>query len=74
MRGEDYSRWQANAVVTGSPPHARGRPDLAHEFLVSLRITPACAGKTKTYKRSSNELSDHPRMRGEDGSSNGAPV
>ena len=51
----------------GSPPHARGRPELDKGALREMRITPACAGKTLAAVGGGDGCGDHPRMRGEDG-------
>ena len=68
MRGED-GRWRTSrGSCTGSPPHARGRRDRRIRRSHCRRITPACAGKTRTSSRRPTCLKDHPRMRGEDGS------
>ena len=74
MRGEDVGSMQNAPIVEGSPPHARGRRRWEFCWILSRRITPACAGKTTSASIPGAMYSDHPRMRGEDGSSNGAPV
>ena len=66
MRGEDDYSDQSKYLIEGSPPHARGRPERDHRPLGVVRITPACAGKTVRTASLSLDLSDHPRMRGED--------
>ena len=48
MRGEDRERSTLSARCRGSPPHARGRPSQLRRLAFSCRITPACAGKTRT--------------------------
>ena len=66
MRGEDTKPGRPRLSKLGSPPHARGR---RLEFLQDerrSRITPACAGKTFCIEPKSDNLVDHPRMRGED--------
>ncbi len=45
-RGEDGSAALMRSSVSGSPPHARGRPALAHRHAAHARFTPARAGKT----------------------------
>ena len=66
MRGEDIMvEWRSRAS-TGSPPHARGRPDRQTVAGNPLGITPACAGKTPHHSHPSRTIRDHPRMRGED--------
>ena len=66
MRGEDAKLPGFAAIMRGSPPHARGRPDADGEDKVRIRITPACAGKTRRAGMDTRPIADHPRMRGED--------
>ena len=66
MRGEDPPLRRRPRQVKGSPPHARGRPIQRRSNLRSLRITPACAGKTSESSLPESARRDHPRMRGED--------
>ena len=66
MRGEDPSGRCGHAVISGSPPHARGRPERQPVPLVVKGITPACAGKTGRGTVREPSAPDHPRMRGED--------
>ena len=66
MRGEDRFFLCFRAESQGSPPHARGRPSHLLCGMLSHRITPACAGKTRSAHRESRRRRDHPRMRGED--------
>ena len=46
MRGEDFIPKSRALYVWGSPPHARGRLCIRHDFTLFEWITPACAGKT----------------------------
>ena len=66
MRGEDRWLILARRVLSGSPPHARGRLTRITGNNPLTRITPACAGKTSPTPRGRAAGSDHPRMRGED--------
>ena len=66
MRGENASYNNLPNTGFGSPPHARGRLVQVVHCLVSVRITPACAGKTDAVGQAAAGVSDHPRMRGED--------
>ena len=66
MRGEDRSLVFVLSFVSGSPPHARGRLREVYDRVQPLRITPACAGKTRTLGNRMTNIPDHPRMRGED--------
>ena len=50
----------------GSPPLARGRLKNSRHNLTSLRLTPACAGKTKPLGPHRWFMRAHPRLRGED--------
>ena len=66
MRGEDATSALSRARSAGSPPHARGRRVREMSRSETVRITPACAGKTRSLICPCCPLSDHPRMRGED--------
>ena len=66
MRGEDHLPTRKDFSTSRSPPHARGRLVQVVHCLVSVRITPACAGKTDAVGQAAAGVSDHPRMRGED--------
>ena len=66
MRGEDRMPRNLINPLTGSPPHARGRPGGFAFRAVEKRITPACAGKTAGASSPQVRTTDHPRMRGED--------
>ena len=66
LRGKDF-RWQINrSTIGGSPPLARERR-IGKLFVIdTVRITPACAGKTKQKLEPAHPLWDHPRLRGKD--------
>ena len=66
MRGEDRSLRGLLETPRGSPPHARGRPGMISATINTMRITPACAGKTGSQRPGRRAFRDHPRMRGED--------
>ena len=66
MRGEDHLPTRKDFSTSRSPPHARGRPTTLFCRLSGGRITPACAGKTRSGRTLSRQRTDHPRMRGED--------
>ena len=55
-------RW---LMVTGSPPHGRGKVAQYVAYCWALRITPAWAGKSAQLQRSPPLTQDHPRMGGE---------
>ena len=46
MRGEKFRPPPHPQSASGSPPHARGKEFILIKFLPSIRITPACAGKS----------------------------
>ena len=66
MRGEDVHVDIGTTHLSGSPPHARGRPQFPKYGEFTGRITPACAGKTHFFSLEKVIYGDHPRMRGED--------
>ena len=71
MRGEDVFRRFTMLFQEGSPPHARGRRSSRYSSARRVRITPACAGKTRFRGGGRCRGTDHPRMRGEDTSPSG---
>ena len=72
MRGEHGFPKRLRSLGTGSPPHARGAQ--RDRLLAGLggRITPACAGSTRSTGARGYIRSDHPRMRGEHGATSAA--
>ena len=74
MRGEDPLGGSDGSLGCGSPPHARGRLYAALLAAGTLRITPACAGKTGWCPHTRRRPTDHPRMRGEDGQGGQDPL
>ena len=46
MRGEYPETFASPQTHAGSPPHARGIRDNLMSLIISLGITPACAGNT----------------------------
>ena len=50
---------------TGSPPRMRGKVELGIKAHVFHRITPAYAGKRKSYSKHKKHHRDHPRVCGE---------
>ena len=46
MCGKDLVSIVAPALIVGSPPRVRERPDWAQGLVEEAGITPACAGKT----------------------------
>ena len=65
MRGEYTPVRLCPFYDVGSPPHARGIPELVKDDDAKPGITPACAGNTRHVKPSFPSAWDHPRMRGE---------
>ena len=58
--------WRSIWLETcGSPPHMRGKRDKFKQYVGSLRITPAHAGKTSQVHRWHSRRPDHPRTCGE---------
>ena len=47
LRGEDRDKHFKDIDTSGSPPLARGRLRLNNTIFNSVRLTPACAGKTE---------------------------
>ena len=67
MRGEKPLARRISFRVIGSPPLARGKVSEIKNLHLSIRITPACAGKSpRGFVRCSGG-GDHPRLRGEKG-------
>ncbi len=52
MRGEEGLAFPPLVMRNGSPPHARGRAAKIVGEMLEVRITPACAGKSCTSRRS----------------------
>ena len=65
MRGENWWPTATPACHKGSSPHARGKRTLHSEYQYSLRLIPACAGKTGCISNRAVPVGAHPRMRGE---------
>ena len=55
MCGKDKVRFYHSSVFSGSPPHVREGPLDLIVVVESLRITPACAGRTGTHTQIVNE-------------------
>ena len=65
LRGENVRPLENLVIFQGSPPLARGKLSADEWRLLEGRITPACAGKTRTTGWITRILRDHPRLRGE---------
>ena len=72
-RGEDHPRVcgenrrdaPLKSIKSGSPPRVRGKQKGAERVKVTVRITPACAGKTRPRGAYVPGRRDHPRVCGE---------
>ena len=65
MCGEKLQQRQAGQAQAGSPPHVRGKVGTHTARKIAAGITPACAGKSFSFLRSTIIRLDHPRMCGE---------
>ena len=63
--GEKVRPWSSRGLDRGSPPRVRGKGIQQRNCWVTMRITPACAGKRRALPRSQPALGDHPRVCGE---------
>ena len=68
--GENVYRPRQHPEPLGSPPRVRGKPADSGSIVVLLGITPACAGKTTSLLCKALITWDHPRVCGENSSSN----
>ena len=64
MRGGNRSDADMVAVLPGSSPLARGKPEVSGTRNPSRRIIPACAGETRYGSAHRRAHQDHPRLRG----------
>ena len=65
MCGEKTAITRLLKANQGSPPRVRGKGIQQRNCWVTMRITPACAGKRRALPRSQPALGDHPRVCGE---------
>ena len=63
--GENFDMIVVDELSSGSPPRVRGKRHLRAALAASMRITPACAGKTRRGKLRHRFIADHPRVCGE---------
>ena len=63
--GEKSSPLGTKFCVKGSPPRVRGKEEFLMSFVIALRITPACAGKSWRRFQCRPPPEDHPRVCGE---------
>ena len=65
LRGEQAFGCRGGYGAGGSPPLARGTGPASVSCRAFCRITPACAGNRAPCAFRRRQLSDHPRLRGE---------
>ncbi len=65
VRGEHTQSPMTGSNRTGSAPRARGTPFLGGAEIPADRISPACAGNTRTAPAAPPPSADQPRVRGE---------
>ena len=63
--GEKGCRDTATGKIRGSPPPVRGKASSSSRQRASLRITPACAGKSPRQRLVRRGEGEHPRLCGE---------
>ena len=63
--GEKLCHISHHIAPKGSPPRVRGKVETALGIFLSIRITPACAGKRTGVKSADCVRWDHPRVCGE---------
>ena len=63
--GEKFGLPSATLYALGSPPRMRGKGPAGQILVVSVGITPACAGKSRSQPRLPCTGRDHPRACGE---------
>ena len=63
--GEKFLRLVQPFQLLGSPPPMRGKAQWAFHGIVTIRITPAYAGKSPFVHNRLPEFEDHPRLCGE---------
>ena len=64
-RGEKHGHQYQGTRKMGSPPHTRGKGTSSRVRSLTLRITPAHAGKSTKQTKMQQLVKDHPRTRGE---------
>ena len=65
IRGENISISSLPRLSKGSPPHTRGKCYCCPSMRITVRITPAYAGKISISLSYPALMADHPRIRGE---------
>ena len=67
MRGENKVNEKTMGLRKGTSPRARGKRPTNSDWMGTSRNIPACAGKTTRRGYRLHLLSEHPRVRGENG-------
>ena len=65
IRGEHVFSMRIEVRLRGSSPHTRGAPPWRGSGPFGIRIIPAYAGSTNTWRTTPPSTPDHPRIRGE---------
>ena len=65
LRGELFSEGLPAGVLCGSSPLARGTREHHLASFLTTRFIPACAGNSARFRRITQPISVHPRLRGE---------
>ena len=63
--GENRPAWPGAPTRTGSPPRVRGKQVTGNKSPETMRLTPACAGKTSGDNEMTRRIAAHPRVCGE---------
>ena len=74
IRGEHVNTGDRVCIVAGSSPHTRGAPLSTGTSSSGRRIIPAYAGSTTRTLMLRRGAADHPRIRGEHGSSSATTI
>ena len=65
MCGEQRGKYMILYRMVGSPPRVRGTVSFGFGLDSDSRITPACAGNSIIFCKSTGNIRDHPRVCGE---------
>ena len=71
--GKNQSVTLSLSTFAGSPPRVREKLLKQSVLYLLLRITPACAGKTRVREQAARVLQDHPRVCGKNEPNTVAP-
>ena len=67
MCGEKKKSLPLDTRLRGSPPRVRGEGNSCVTGIIEFGITPACAGRRRTFDKCTYQREDHPRVCGEKG-------